>query len=199
MIAASHLSPDQPIESDSSPTNQAQVRAIVGQRLVVPCFHRQVQQLAGSRPRPRTHAPAQPSETVSLIVWHKDNQINEPIFAADVRGAHSLRDARQKINSESLHGRARLIAVVDDAEQTGAALTGNPTANRSTSGASAKNGAPQHISLPALEIDEAQLGDAGTYTCTIEFNKAPTQTHRVAVYLIGKCTLIVTDRLVITL
>lgn len=163
------------------------MRALLGHSLVVPCgAHKDVYlpvaqvNTTGSM-RTRVNRPASqlsqlssPNRTVAsvaLVVWHKDSQINEPIFAADARGADSLRGARQKVNSESLSGRARLIAVQNRPDET----------NGST--------AQLQTQSPALEIDEAQASDAGLYTCTIEFDRAPTQTHRTIVRLIGKSAL----------
>lgn len=85
---------------------------------------------------------------VALIIWHKDNQLNEPIYALDARGSATLRDAKQQVIADWLKGRARLELLEVNTRP-----------------------------LPALIIDEARLEDAGLYTCTVEFNKAPTQTY----------------------
>lgn len=96
---------------------------------------------------------------ISLIVWHKDDQLNEPIFVADARGVVSLRDTKQQTLAEHLRGRTRL----DVATQNG---------------------------LPGLQIDEATMQEAGAYTCTVEFHKAPTQTFQVRVIVVGKCCFV---------
>lgn len=154
---------------NDAPQQVQEVDALLGHSLVVPCvggggarlgrsYPPTLAQVSGRARAPRPSKTATPS--VALVVWHKDSQLNEPIFAADARGVDSLRAARQKINSETLVGRAKLISV---AQQTDDA---------------------RH--LPALEIDEAKPSDAGAYTCTIEFDRAPTQTHRARVRLIGE-------------
>lgn len=161
------------------------IRALLGQRLVVPCsgsptanqHHQQAtggnQTLAsGSEPplalgrrRPLTGKLRGKSvangQGISLIVWHKDDQLSSPIFTVDARGAPSLREAKQQTSADSIKGRAHL--------------------EESTRLDSRGLGA-----TPALVIDETNPADAGLYTCTVEFHKAPTQTHQVQVELVGE-------------
>lgn len=98
---------------------------------------------------------------ISLIVWHKDDRLDSPIFTVDARGATSLREAKQQTGLESLKGRAHL--------------------EESTRLDSRGFG-----STPALVIDEANGNDGGVYTCTIEFYEAQTQTYQMRVLLISK-------------
>jgi hypothetical protein len=84
--------------------------------------------------------------------------LNSPIFAVDARGGASIRDAKQQAISDSLKGRARVDLAAD-----------------STFG------------LPGLIIDEARLDDAGLYTCTVEFDRAPTQMYQATVGVSGEC------------
>lgn len=97
---------------------------------------------------------------ISLIVWHKDDDLDQPIFIADARGVESLGDAKQVISSNALKGRARLE---DSSGQK------RPTSQTTS---------------PALVISQPSLLDSGLYTCTLEFHKAPTQIHQVRVELI---------------
>ena len=172
---------------------RATVRALLGQRLVIPCSNlsesssssQQPQQTlpaSSRRPASSTGAAAAAAnqrfratggnsqkpqvaaangQGISLIVWHKDEQLNSPIFAVDARGASSLREAKQQTGSESLRGRVHL----EESTRLDSRGLG---------------------STPALVIDEAQAQDAGLYTCTIEFYKAPTQMHVARVELISK-------------
>lgn len=180
------------------------IKAVVGQRLIIPCSNSSLSELAStakvvtaatrpvssSTPMPgatrrqnqrfrqplgrengnqssvgsQTRSPAN-GQGISLIVWHKDDKLNSPIFTADARGASSLREARQQAGSESLRGRAHLEE-------------------------STKMDSRGFGSTPALVIEEASPEDVGVYTCTIEFHKAPTQTHQAHVELISKLTLL---------
>lgn len=175
--------------SQGAPAGSGQlalVQALVGQRLSIPCsnrtgggaaaadhhHHPQAGQAARSRApaaqrsRGQTSAadrrhqwPAAATSGVSLIVWHKDDQLNSPIFVADARGAGSFRDAKQQAGAESLRGRAHLE--VEPA-----------------------NGRPGV--LPALLVDDVTVQEAGIYTCTVEFHKAPTQAYQVRVIVVGE-------------
>lgn len=99
---------------------------------------------------------------VSLLVWHKDDQLDQPIFIADARGVESLREAKQVISFDLLKGRARLDEAALEAKQ----------------------GAQSNV--PALVITQPNKSDSGLYTCTVEFNQARTQTHQVKVQMISK-------------
>jgi len=111
-----------------------------------------------SRQRPSAAAGRLAASALTVIVWHKDDQLDRPIFSVDARGSSSLREAKQQIGSQQLKGRAHLEA--EDWSQPG--------------------------SNPALVIEEARAQDGGLYTCTVEFYKAATQTHRVLVVLTSK-------------
>lgn len=108
--------------------------------------------------RPASGAPN--GQGISLLVWYKGNQLDTPIFVADARAATSLREAKQQTSADWLRGRAHL--------------------EESTRLDSRGLGA-----TPALVIEEATIDDVGLYTCTVDFHKAPTQTHQVNVSLIG--------------
>lgn len=184
--------------SDEPATNS--IQALVGRRLVLPCSNLTADQLSRSsssspsttttttsnqsnarrQPQQQPHQAGpsqqrsrQPASAaaangiVSLIVWHKDDpQLSSPIFTIDARGsAGNLREARQQTYADWLKGRAHF-------EESAAAA-----------GFSSASSAGQ---TPALVIDEALQVDAGLYTCTVEFNKAPTQTYQIRVNLIGK-------------
>lgn len=147
----------------------ALVQALAGQPLSIPCGNLSigpVELSASQRSRP-VAAPAAGQRgrlgagssaralAVALIVWHKDGQLDSPIFVADARGAGSFREAKQQVGADWLRGRARL-------------------------------GAPGERALPALQIDEASAAESGTYSCTIEFYKAPTQSFQVRVQVVGE-------------
>lgn len=144
-----------------------QVEALLGQRLAIPCNHTAApitasptrHQLAGSK---QNRVRLRPNgQGISLLTWHKDSQLDMPVFVADARGVAALREARQQTNAEWLRGRAHLEESTHlDARGQG--------------------------STPALVIDEATSSDAGIYTCTVDFHKAQTQTHQVNVSLIGE-------------
>lgn len=187
---SSRVRTSQAAGSNGSPPLQAAaagatIQASVGQRLTIPCSNLTLasneQMLAGrssqagnrqhqrpmadslvvgggQRQRPINLANGQ---GISLIVWHKDDQLDSPIFSIDARGASSLKEAKQQTGSENLKGRAHL--------------------EESTRVDSRGFG-----STPALVIDEAGPQDGGVYTCTVEFHKAPTQMHQIRVLLISK-------------
>lgn len=147
------------------------VQALLGQRLVVPCNHTaagtsqarglqrpSVNHQGRTKMRPASGAPN--GQGISLLVWYKGNQLDTPIFVADARAATSLREAKQQTSADWLRGRAHL--------------------EESTRLDSRGLGA-----TPALVIEEATIDDVGLYTCTVDFHKAPTQTHQVNVSLIG--------------
>lgn len=93
---------------------------------------------------------------ISLVVFHKDSQLDTPIFVADARNsAGSLRDSRQVISLDSLRNRAH---VESDSRQQ----------------------------QPVLVIEDPQSDDSGFYTCTLEFVADPTRTHQVRVQVISK-------------
>lgn len=144
-----------------------QVRALVGQRLVIPCANLSLnlaEQVAIGQRRlgvSRSRQPANVGQGISLLVWHKNDQLDSPIFSVDAKEVASLREAKQRTNSEQLKGRAHL-------EESGRA---------DSRGANA---------APALVIEEASKDDEGLYTCTVEFHQAATQTHKIQVSLIGK-------------
>lgn len=206
------LSTQSPIEppvtaiDDKSSSNSLIIKAVLGHRLTIPCSNLSLSEIANfanagkvitaaagsaranggsqqttpSTSRRQNQRLRQPSPSsllgvkesaaartvangqgISLIVWHKDDKLNSPVFTADARGASSLREAKQQTNYESLRGRARL----EESTRLDSRGLG---------------------STPALVIEEAVPEDAGIYTCTIEFHKAPTQTHQAHVELISK-------------
>lgn len=194
--------PEQPVETDkaASQNSLATIKAVLGHRLTIPCSNLSLNEMASFTNGGRvitTTTPlklaSQPSTSsrrsnqrlrqsssflakennsaaaraiangqgISLIVWHKDDKLNSPVFTADARGVSSLREAKQQTNYDSLRGRARL----EESTRLDSRGLG---------------------STPALVIEEAVPEDAGIYTCTIEFYKAPTQTHQAHVELISK-------------
>lgn len=144
-------------------------RAVAGQtRLVLPCSSTisttanskatsQWRQGASSstQAKPIGSSSQRDFSDVSLIVWHKDNRLDSPIFTADARTAGSLAEAKKVVSWDHLAGRVQLDYQSD------------------------------HSTAPALVISEPVGEDAGIYTCTIEFYKAPTQTHQVKAEIIG--------------
>lgn len=192
---------------DKSPTNFLVIKGVLGHRLTIPCSNlslNEIASFANAGGKVITHQAAAAQQTsssssssstttrrqnqrlrgqssfsggvkdstavrttvangqgISLIVWHKDDKLNSPVFTADARGASSLREAKQQTSYESLRGRARL----EESTRLDSRGLG---------------------STPALVIEEAAPEDSGTYTCTIEFYKAPTQTHQAHVELISK-------------
>lgn len=141
-----------------------QVDVLLGQRLVIPCNHTAAPVAAGQTRQRAKHGRGQlrpNGQGISLLTWHKDSQLDMPIFVADARGTSSLREAKQQTNAEWLRGRAHLEESTHlDARGLGA--------------------------TPALVIEEATSSDSGIYTCTVDFHKAQTQTHQVNVSLIGE-------------
>lgn len=176
--------------SDSSPPMQAPaadatIQASVGQRLTIPCSNLTLatneQMLVGRSSQANNRQHQRPmadtlvvggaqrqrpinlanGQGISLIVWHKDDQLDSPIFSVDARGASSLKEAKQQTGSQNLKGRAHLEeSTLVDSRGFG--------------------------STPALVIDEAGPQDGGVYTCTVEFHKAATQMHQIRVLLISK-------------
>lgn len=155
------------------------IRAATGQRLVIPCsgnFQQSASRSSTTRylatglpssVRSTTTAATLNNQEISVIVWHKDDQLTSPIFSIDARDAASLREAKQQIRSISLRGRAHFEESI-----TTTAVHGSEHGIVHT--------------YPALVIDEATHQDAGLYTCTVEYNKAATQTHKIRVTLISK-------------
>lgn len=164
-VAASH-------ESTTTTTTSKQmniVHALLGQTLTVPCANlTNLRELSNRSQQPPTRlrpttttssSKTNKQQQVALIVWHKDHQLDSPIYTVDARLSSSLLDAKQAAGVESLRGRAHLGSV-----EAGAG----------------------GVQVPALVVHEAQPNDAGVYTCTLEFNRAPTQTHVTSVQLISK-------------
>lgn len=176
-----------------SSSQQQQIQTLTGQRLIIPCRNSSRSPLlatgsenqtrraggAGQPPAARSRLPPASSgglgaaqfpamNGIALIVWHKDDQLNSPIFAVDARGG-SIRDAKQQAISDSLKGRARVQLV----EQP-------PAGSMGASGPVPGSGPP------ALVIEEARLDDSGLYTCTVEFDRAPTQTYQATVGVSGE-------------
>jgi hypothetical protein len=158
------------IQTPASDPGQRAVQALTGQRLTIPCRNStrglpsaatiaDQSRRAGTpvRSKPATSglgmAPFQSGGGVALIVWHKDDQLNSPIFVLDARGG-PLKDAKQQAIADTLKGRAR-VDLIDGGV--------------------------------ALVVDEARLDDAGLYTCTVEFDRAPTQAYQTSVGVSGKC------------
>lgn len=100
---------------------------------------------------------------ISLIRWYKDQQLESPIFSADARGAASLRQAKQVIGLDLLKARARL----EESTRVDSRGLGQ---------------------IPALVLEQSRKLDEGFYTCTVEFHKAPTQTHQIRVQVLSKST-----------
>ena len=123
--------------SDSVPSSSPHLQALTGQRLIIPCRNASSRGLSqpqaasaaaggGDQPaRSRGQTAPRSRQTqanlanfggqllthgasgLALIVWHKDDQLNSPIFAVDARGA-SIREAKQQAIGDSLKGRARV-------------------------------------------------------------------------------------------
>lgn len=114
---------------------------------------------------------------ISLLVWHKDDQLNTPIFVADARNSPgNLKEARQVTSSEQLKSRANLEELINN--------------NNNNSQQQRNNNQHNAIVQPALVIREPNLRDSGLYTCTIEFLSEPTQTHQVRAQVISEYTSI---------
>lgn len=113
--------------------------------------------------RPAAAAVAN-GQGIALIVWYKDKQMESPVFSVDARNVQALRDAKQVVvdSSSSLRGRAHFEESTRVDARSGIGLN------------------------PALVIDELAPADAGLYTCTVEFHKAPTQTRNTRVQVIGE-------------
>jgi len=165
------------------------VRALLGARLAIPCgtwgagshwwpagnaaesSSRAPSRRAGQL-RGETGAPS--GEQIALIVWHKDEQLDSPVFVVDARKSSSLATARQTAGpgAQGAHlggGRARV---------------GSLSLGGASDLASEWQGATSGASTPALFVDEADPKDAGLYTCTLEFQRAPTQTHQTRVVIV---------------
>lgn len=162
------------------PEVAALIEAVAGQKLIIPCGNstlaNQLSSVAitinssGVNKRQRFRQQQQQQQQmgktitngqgISLIVWHKNDRVDSPIFSVDARGTSSLREAKQQTNLDELKGRAHLEESTRVDRRSGLGL------------------------MPALVVDEAQTGDSGLYRCTIDFYKAPTQSFQVKVVVI---------------